>query len=1241
MLATAAFVLMPKGIAKSFFPRQVPAKENVLQALLELPAPPPPNPLEAARARDDSFYDPKNPPPDNAPIDELMDYWSHQSENYRGVLFYLPRPSERVLQRLLNEGGSSTVANILNVLADDKSTGDVVKQIYDDPSTPKELKGRLRNWLTQNSSYFIDDTERSASDVKDVGTYVSVPNQTALLALTRHDWDVAKPIVDRLYNDGSQPVSHALATWALYRHAMESGDLGDTARYRSELMRIVENRQLSDGVRDMANDAIVREPDFPGRDEWCWSLFEDETLVNMPSFTGLTTLVMYAPPEKYVPKMIELLKSNNKTVRTAAARNLITAFDREKNPEIVRVLLPWIGDPKWIDKGADDSTRAQLVMSLQNIKMPESVPVLITALDEKATRPVEDVISTAANSMSNAANTSFVITNTNRSNSARGASTKAVREQIYFPLRDYAVRALTNQADARAIPALRRVLAVTTGYQRSELFAALLACGGYSDIEQVDALEKYARKASDAMFQARVLSYGNSNANVYLPRFDERIVNSVQTEDSEELLGALVASSKEPSEQLARMTIDRIDKLGPNDPATARALRQIILTWKGLAVSTLFLHDLKNGKAETEAIVRLLAERKLLRERLPQDVSDIHNGTPTAAGISACLTDEQDAYAGILDSRSLETRTALLACSRLVRAELPLSKVAENLNSADPLLKSAAELYLEAEDSPQARSLIFNLHPGDTKILGATAFFKGKGESASFSPELISLFASVSSSGVFPPYTLSEPFSVEFEKTESRLRKEIKENADLLGIYSYKENFIRIYKDRVVYSWEDDPSRYHERDLRPEEFSSLKSFFVTHHVTDLKPFLSCSGGCSNPRELVMLGRIGGNRVYVNSDRSPAFFVGLEKLFADFRVEPSVIKYALSKDVPGLELLFASDDLEAQTVWKQGSDLRVVVSDRAVREKIDEEISQAEDSEEQDDAPDEGAADEQGPEPVAPSETMRQRRKYESLAWHRIENGRLGEQTAQPPGVEYIPPRDGLEVQADEQQWKARTAAFEIRADSTGLYKVATGRVIKLKAGYYSDPVVSSNGRWLVVDKFQDDEGPVTVRYDLLTNREYKIAFIGYGNLLPRCFIPAVGKFLLVAGYYDNGYYESGGDDEESPDGDTPVEKRFYLLDAETGALSSANGEMRPLSAQSFRPLQPTGKPNEFWAALPSSTTTLVGTYDAKLFKFKTVLRLPKINFSSMDQWVDEAGNKVYFVYSGHLLSVPLRLTPPK
>jgi hypothetical protein len=36
-----------------------------------------------------------------------------------------------------------------------------------------------------------------------------------------------------------------------------------------------------------------------------------------------------------------------------------------------------------------------------------------------------------------------------------------------------------------------------------------------------------------------------------------------------------------------------------------------------------------------------------------------------------------------------------------------------------------------------------------------------------------------------------------------------------------------------------------------------------------------------------------------------------------------------------------------------------------------------------------------------------------------------------------------------------------------------------------------------------------------------------------------------------------------------------------------------------------------------------------------VLTIPRIFFDSMDMWADAAENKIYFVYSGHLLSLPL------
>ena len=100
---------------------------------------------------------------------------------------------------------------------------------------------------------------------------------------------------------------------------------------------------------------------------------------------------------------------------------------------------------------------------------------------------------------------------------------------------------------------------------------------------------------------------------------------------------------------------------------------------------------------------------------------------------------------------------------------------------------------------------------------------------------------------------------------------------------------------------------------------------------------------------------------------------------------------------------------------------------------------------------------------------------------------------------------------------------------------------------------------------------------------------------------------------------------------------MFLIDAATGVMQPTRGEFRPLSQVTFRPLQKTTRPNEFWAAIIDAEkgSTQVGIYDIKVFGFKPVLTLPKIAFNSMDMFVDETGHKVYFVYRGHLLSVPL------
>ncbi len=81
--------------------------------------------------------------------------------------------------------------------------------------------------------------------------------------------------------------------------------------------------------------------------------------------------------------------------------------------------------------------------------------------------------------------------------------------------------------------------------------------------------------------------------------------------------------------------------------------------------------------------------------------------------------------------------------------------------------------------------------------------------------------------------------------------------------------------------------------------------------------------------------------------------------------------------------------------------------------------------------------------------------------------------------------------------------------------------------------------------------------------------------------------------------------------------------------------VRFFAQQTFRPLQPTGQPEEVWAAIPDAdkNETQVGVYNVKTLAFKSLIKIPEIEFDSMQMWVD--AGKIYFVYQGHLLGLPL------
>ena len=99
----------------------------------------------------------------------------------------------------------------------------------------------------------------------------------------------------------------------------------------------------------------------------------------------------------------------------------------------------------------------------------------------------------------------------------------------------------------------------------------------------------------------------------------------------------------------------------------------------------------------------------------------------------------------------------------------------------------------------------------------------------------------------------------------------------------------------------------------------------------------------------------------------------------------------------------------------------------------------------------------------------------------------------------------------------------------------------------------------------------------------------------------------------------------------------YLLDPETGTVQQVKGEFSPLREIFPRELEPTGNPNEFWAAIPDSqkTVTKIGRYDSRNFIFKPLIELTGLKLNYSDFWVDANSGKIWLTYRGQLLRLPL------
>jgi len=1335
----AGFICLVVIIASGFAELPVTAETDPIRELLNLPAPPRPNPYARPLhelQRSAEFYNPMKPPPDNAPIEDLLDYWTQRNSLYN-KLGYNISPSPEVARRLIEvvQKNPQMSIRLLNVMPAERDFIEIVKACYqsqcvdeDDP----EKKAILKDWLFYNSDFFIKDLEKKANSVQTLGEYVS--NQDELLALVRQDWNRAEPIVNRLYADRQQRVPQVLATWALYRHALETNSLADIERYRDELKAIVEDKTATAAMRDLALDALVKEKEWSGRDEWYLSLLSDETLqdlkVNGQSFTGLTTIIYYSDPERFVDKMIELVKSQNDTIKAAAYKNLDVRLRQLGNTEwsagirlkIVSAILPlW-----WKNISGQDYKPGldPVLQQLQILEVPGSAAMLSEYLnrilierrnnENNAKKTNSAVISntranTSANTVATNSNVNSVISTSNigSDSSSRVVSSSSNTNTINTVLDVYfssesnfsvinsIVTALSKQKDPIALQVLRRAHEqIEEPSLKTLILEAIVNSGGFTPAELADAIVKTLRlgiEGAEITQQSNLSTYNRfklcvakkiesyvSRGNLTEPESDflpqssqslrsefeqyKGVDNPTQENNPEEYEGGedcwnllnekqnnaaiederklVVISSIVPRlvperEKITDELLKRMRYFKNSEPQLSEAIRFFLLRFDAEASVALNLEDVMSRNFDAQDVVEVLKARKTIHAKYSRELEKLKSLGGVYNAIALCLEENSTEIEKFLESADKRSKAMAFACARLIRLPINLSLAKRELENTDSLVSTAAEMYLIAEDSPEARRILWAGKSDQKRVLGSRIWFQGLASDRIPGNVLIELFDSVVP-GI--AYFLSEPSPEDrsqFIHNEQYLRDRLNSQEDILGAYGFKNYTILIYSDHYVFQEWTDQVRYLERKLSDDEFGALKSFLSMFPVDNLPAFFECKSNCKAV-EFLMFGRSGGQRIFgLYGDKPSQFFDGLESIFRSFAETKGKLHYLPSEKIKGLEIVYSDTGYPAKTVLVLNGKLIAVLQDASLSRRFKSDLDAAMFDEMQNQAGDLSEITENDeiadskPEPEITAlqkkiEELRYKAEYGALGWHIIEGDGTKIPIGQPSDFTFIP-QFGDENKAS--RWKLMSRGIEIAADRKGIYKIQSGRRTLVARGEFEPILISADARWAFA--YNVGQSWQLVKIDLLTGKTTNFSETEEGYYYPSFVIPGTNLILIdpIEEYPidDSGklmfYSIDSGD-------------RYRLYNPLNGKSVKIAGEVRPLVQQSFRPLQPTGQPNEFWAAIPRyGAGTLVGKYRSDRFLFTPLLKLPGLIFSSMDMWVAE--DKIYFVYNGDILSVPI------
>jgi len=460
------------------------------------------------------------------------------------------------------------------------------------------------------------------------------------------------------------------------------------------------------------------------------------------------------------------------------------------------------------------------------------------------------------------------------------------------------------------------------------------------------------------------------------------------------------------------------------------------------------------------------------------------------------------------------------------------------------------------------------------------------------------------------------------EQAESRLREQMRGENGPQEIYALLtegtwgglgQRFIWVFNDRAVLHCEDGNGRTRERDLKKDELTTLRRWLSTNRVNELPQF--DEGAADGIQyEYFHVQRDGHeNRVLMNNPPTApigagaVFFGGKpapnRKLYSELTQRmlkldqaPMRVIYQSLDKIPGFRVVHAKENGEVTALANHKGQLFAGVSisdDKPIQWHAVNETGLSDKSES--DASDSFQADIPG-----------------YYNWRKID----------------------VMISEGPLTGKRLWAGRRTKDDLEALWISGKGGEPELLArGVFGQTVICPGGQWIVAAKTPSgkmwDVPNGIVRIHLADKKMFNVDLPPADNFDPVSWIEARSRVLL--------YRQRDLEDWKAG----PEKPEFYLLEPITGATEKLEGEMRPFFDARRRELRPTGKPNEFWAALhrsiidPKLRMTTIGRFDTDNFRFTPALAFPDVEFDSSSFFVDQPNHLVWIAVNGDLLRLAL------